>query len=187
MDPFNQVLANPQELSAGTVDSGTWSASGSTVSLVSAAPAEGAGHYIVAASAPSFTDGALTTKVSAPSSGTATVIVPLPGLMLAPGTSSGSIMATVTQATAGKYDEGELLVTHNGTLVASASLHTALLAGSGTVTVPAVPAGTSAALYYVAIRAWSSHDPSVPLQRQAYPAAVDLRSGTSGTIQLTVN
>jgi hypothetical protein len=187
IDPFNQVLANAQELSTGTIDSGTWSSSGAAVTLVSAAPAEGAGRYIVAAGAPSFTEGTLTTTVSPPLSGTATVPVILAGLTLASGASSGSISATVTQATAGKYDQGELLVSHDGTLVASASLAAALAPGSGALTVNGVPAGTSAALYYVSVRTWSSRDPSGTLHRQSYTTVVDLRGGTSGAIQLSIN
>ena len=42
LDPFNQVLFSDQALSVGTVDSGTWSTNG-TVTVVSAAPLEGAG------------------------------------------------------------------------------------------------------------------------------------------------
>ena len=59
IDPFNQNLATPQSLSTGTVDSGTWSSSGASIAVVSAAPDEGAGSYVVAATAPSFADGAL--------------------------------------------------------------------------------------------------------------------------------
>src|SRR6266436_5408101 len=162
IDPFNQVLASPQALSTGTVDSGTYSASGASVTLVSAAPAEHAGGYLVAASAPSFTDGPLTTTVSAPPPGTTTpVAVTVPALTLAPGVTSGSISASVIQATAGKYDHGELLVTHDGTLVATAPLNTALAQGSGaTITVNGLPTGTSAALYYVSVRAWSLRNAS---------------------------
>ena len=183
IDPFNQVLASPQALSTGTVDSGTYSASGASVTLLSAAPAEHAGGYLVAASAPSFTDGPLTTTVSA---GTTTPVVP--GLTLAPGVTSGSISASVIQATAGKYDHGELLVTHDGTLVATAPLNTALAQGAGaTITVNGLPTGTSAALYYVSVRAWSLRNASVKLQRQSYPTAIDLRGSATGAVQVTIN
>jgi len=183
IDPFNQVLAGPQALSTGTVDSGTYSASGASVTLVSAAPAEHAGGYLVAASAPSFTDGPLTTIVSA---GTTTPVVP--GLTLAPGVTSGSISASVIQATAGKYDHGELLVTHDGTLVATAPLNTALAQGAGaTITVNGLPTGTSAALYYVSVRAWSLRNASAKLQRQSYPTAIDLRGSATGAVQVTIN
>ena len=186
IDPFNEVLANPQPLSKQTVDSGTWSSSATSVTLVSAAPTDGAGTYTVAASAPSFADGPLTTRVAAPGSGTTAMPFTLPALTLAAGVSSGTISATVTQATARKYTEGELLITHDGTLVASAPLNAAL-AGAGAVTVTGVPAGVSAAVYYVSVRAWNSSNPSGTLKRQAYPAAIDLRSTGSGSLQLTIN
>jgi hypothetical protein len=189
IDPFNQVLASAQPLSRGTIDSGTYSASGTSVTLVSAAPAEGAGRYLVAASAPSFTDGTLTTTVSAPPAGTTTpVAVTVPALTLAPGVTSGSISASVTQATAGKYDHGELLVTHNGALVATTPVDTALAQGAGaTITLNGLPTGTSAALYYVAVRAWNSRDATGTLQRQSYPTAIDLRGSATGAVQVTIN
>jgi hypothetical protein len=189
IDPFNPVLANAQALSEGSVDSGTYSTSGAAVTLVSAAPAEGAGRYLVAASAPSFTDGTLTTTVSAPPAGTTTpVAVAVPGLTLARGATSGSISASVTQATTGKYDHGELLLTHDGTLVATTPLDAALAQGAGaTLTVSGLPAGTSAARYYVAVRAWNSRDATATLQRQSYPTTIDLRSAGTGAVQLTIN
>ena len=189
IDPFNQVLANAQALSRDTVDSGTYSTSGAAVTLVSAAPAEGAGRYLVAASAPSFTDGTLTTTVSAPPAGTTTpVVVSVPALTLAPGATSGSISASVTEATVGKYDHGELLVTHDGTLVATTPLDAALAPGAGaTIIASGLPTGTSAARYYVAVRAWNSRDAPGTLQRQSYPTAIDLRGSATGAVQLTIN
>ena len=189
IDPFNQVLANAQALSTGTLDSGTYSASGAAVTLVSAAPAEGAGRYLVAASAPSFTDGTLTTTVTAPPAGTTTpVVVTVPALTLAPGATPGSLSASVTPATAGKYDHGELLVTHDGMLVATAPLDAALAQGAGaTIIASGLPTGTSAARYYVAVRAWNSRDATGTLQRQSYPTAIDLRGSATGAVQLTIN
>jgi len=189
IDPFNQVLASAQALSTGTIDSGTYSASGASVTLVSAAPAEGAGRYLVAASAPSFTDGTLTTTVSAPPPGTTTpVAVTVPALTLAPGVTSGSISASITQAVAGKYDHGELLVTHDGALVATMPVDAALAQGAGAIiTVDGLPSGTSAALYYVAVRAWNSRDATGTLQRQSYPTAIDLRGSATGAVQVTIN
>ena len=189
IDPFNQVLASAQAWSTGTIDSGTYSASGASVTLVSAAPAEGAGRYLVAASAPSFTDGTLATTVSAPPAGTTTpVAVTVPALTLAPGVTSGSISASVTQAAAGKYDHGELLVTHDGALVATTPVDAALAQGAGaTIAVNGLPSGTSAALYYVAVRAWNSRDATGTLQRQSYPTAIDLRGSATGAVQVTIN
>ena len=137
IDPFNQTLSNPQGLSEGTIDSGTYVASGETVNIVSAAPVETAGHYTVAASAPGYSDGPLTTTVGPPKSGTA--LVPLPGLSLASGASPGSVVAVVTPASATRYDHGQLLVSHEGTLVASVPLDTVLTQGGGTVAATSPP------------------------------------------------
>jgi hypothetical protein len=188
IDPFNQVLAEAQSLSANTIDTGTFSSSGGSISVVSAAPAEGAGRYLAAASAPFYSDGTLT-SVPAPSSGTTTpvppVLVTVPGLTLSPGTVSGEIAAAISEATPGKYDHGELLVSHDGALVATIPLDAALAQGAGaTITVSGVPSGTATSLYYVAVRVWNSQG---TLQQQWYPTALDLRGSASGSVQLTIN
>jgi hypothetical protein len=194
IDPFNEVLFNAQGLSSGTVDSGTWSTSGGAINVISAAPAEGAGGYIVSPSAPSYADGPLTTKIPATTSTATTttcptaalVTVAAPALALPSGTASGTLHATVTQPAPAKYDSGELLVSYNGTLVASAPLGTAFTTGTASVTVSGLPADTAASLYYVSVRAWNSATPA-DVQRQWYPNAVDLRSSTSSSLALTLN
>jgi hypothetical protein len=186
IDPFNQVLFSPQALSLGTVDSGTWSTNG-TVTIVSAAPKETAGSYLVAASSPGFNDGTLGTTVSPPQSGTAMVVVP--ALSLESGASAGSLSAAVVASTPGKYDQGQLLLSHNGALIAAAALDAVLTQGTGgIVTVPGLPSGTPDAVYYATVLAWkSTAPPGTGVQRQWYPQVIDLRSSTSGTIALTVN
>ena len=186
IDPFNQVLFNNQTLSSVTVDSGTWSTNGA-VTIVSAAPAEGVGIYKVAAVAPGYSDGALdpSVPVSPPNSGTATVVVP--PLKLGAGATAGSVAASVLATSAGKYDQGELLLSHDGTLIAAAPLDAVLSQGSGgVVTVANLPSGTADALYYATVRAWKSTDPGT-VQRQWYPQAIDLRTSTSSSITLPVN
>jgi len=191
IDPFNQTLAHDQGLSEQTIDSGTWASSGSSITVVSAAPLEKAGTYIVAASAPSFSDGALTTTVSEPTStGTSTIpppvsISPVATLALAAGSSAGTISASVAPATAQKYQHGELLVSHDGALVAGAPLDAALgTSGGAAITVSGVPSGTSSALYYLSVRVWDS---SGNVQRQSYPTAIDLRGSATGALPLTIN
>jgi hypothetical protein len=189
IDPFNQVLATAQSLSNATVDSGTWTSTSANVTVVSAAPVEGAGNYTVSATAPYFAGGGLKTRVNAPSSSTTTpVVATLGALTLASGVSSGSISVAVTEATPGKYNHGEVLVAQNGQLIASAPLDAVLATGNGgTVTVKGVPAATATALYYISVRAWHSSSPGTTLLRQWYPTAVDLRSSTSGSLELTIN
>lgn len=184
IDPFGHVLPFAQALSTGTIDSGTWSSTGSNVTTVAAAPKETAGHYEVAATAPSYADGALGTDLGATSG---TVSFTLPPMALAADTAAGTVSATVTLATPSRYDEGELLLTHDGTLVASASLDAAFAAGGGTVVLNNVPAAIPAAVYYVTVRAWSTKNPKVAVQRQSFPGALDMSSTPSGLLQLTVN
>jgi hypothetical protein len=187
IDPFNQVLAAPENLSAGTVDSGTYVTSGATVTVVSAAPHEGAGSYQVAATAPFYADGPLGTLVSAPASGNAAPPVTVAGLALASGGSAASLTASVSEASSGRYDQGEILVDHDGQLVASAALDAVLRGGGGTVVLGGLPGGTPDSVYYLTVRAWNSSDPHGTLTRQWYPAAVDLRGAGSASVDLTIN
>ncbi len=189
IDPFNQVLANAQSLSTGTVDSGTYVSSGATITVVSAAAAEGAGTYQVAASAPLYADGLLGITVAAPTTSGVTTAGPVTvgTLALASGNSAASVAASVQAASAGKYDHGELMLSQNGQLIASAPLDAALAAGSGTVQLAGLPGGTPSSIYYVSVRVWNSSDPPGTLARQWYPEAVDLRGATSANVQLSIN
>jgi len=189
IDPFNQVLANAQSLSTGTVDSGTYVSTGATITVVSAAPAEGAGTYQVAASAPLYADGLLGTTVAAPTTAGVTTAGPVQvaTLALAAGNSAASVAASVQPSSAGKYDHGELMLSQNGQLIASAPIDAALTAGGGTVQLAGVPGGTPASVYYVSVRAWNSSDPSGTLTRQWYPDAIDLRSASSANVQVSIN
>jgi hypothetical protein len=203
LDPFNQVLgnsqllslglnapgANAQVLSSGTIDTGTYVASGNTITLVSGAPAEGAGQYLAAASAPAYADGNFSGKVAPPTgSATSPVTVAIPSLSLASGGATGSVIAAVTPPASPNttYDQGQLIIAHEGTVVATVALDGVLSPGGGNVTA-SVPAGTPAALYYVSVRVWNTRNASGTLKRQSYPTAVDLRSSTSGSIALTIN
>ena len=182
IDPFNQVLNNPQQLSTGTVDSGTYVSSGATITVVSAAPQERAGTYQVAATAPLYADGLLGIEVSAPTTGVATVTVAT--LALASGNVPATVSASVKPASALEYDHGELMLSQNGQLIATAAIDTALKSG-GSVQLQGVPGGTSDSIYYVTVRAWNSTTGKVT--RQWYDTALDLRSATSASIDLTVN
>jgi hypothetical protein len=184
IDPFNQKFVTAVGLSDGTIDSGTFVADGDNINLVSAAPREGAGKYLVAASAPAYADGKFGLTVSPPASGTNPVTVTVSALALAAGATQGSVVAAVTPVTPGKYDHGQLLVSHEGQLVSQVALD-AVLAQGGSVSV-SVPAGTTTALYYVSVRVWNSSDPGGTLQRQWYPGAVDLRATSSGATAVTV-
>jgi hypothetical protein len=215
IDPFNQNLFSAQTVSACTVDSGTFLANGETINVISAAPVQGAGGYIVAATAPNYADGAFSAKVAAPAScvtaaagaapptttttTTATaapVSVAVPALSLASGAATGSVVAVVTANS--KYNAGQLLISHEGALVAQVPLTADLLASGGNVSAT-VPAGTASSLYYVSVRVWNTSNPAQnpappgtgltagTLSRQWFDTPADLRSTTSVSLPITIN
>jgi hypothetical protein len=192
VDPLNDVLFAGQSLSTGTIDSGTWSSNGATVAVVSAAPHEGAGNYIVSPYAPNFGDAALTTIVKGPAvttpapTTTPTATFTVPTLPLAASSASGTLHATISQTTPGKYNSGEVLVSSNGTLVGSAPLGTGFSSGTASVTVSGLPAQLSSAAYYVTVRAWNSSDPAV-VTRQWSDQLVDMRAATSGSVSINLD
>ncbi len=200
IDPFNQDLFNVQMLSACTVDSGTYVASGETINVISAAPAQGPGGYTVAGTAANYADGALSPKITPPAGSTcvttasttttttpAPVSVAIPTLSLASGAVTGSVVAVVTAAS--KYTtaawQGQLLVSHEGMLIAQVPLDSVLKAGGGKVSVD-VPAGTASSLYYLSVRIWRPGYAD-SLSRQWFDAPADLRSSTSRSIPISIN
>jgi Domain of unknown function (DUF4382) len=216
IDPFNQNLFSAQTLSACTVDSGTYLASGETINVISAAPLQGAGGYTVAGTAPNYADGAFSTKILPPTANTCVtaaagaapptttttttaatpVSVAVPALTLASGAATGSVVAVITANS--KYNAGQLLISHEGALVAQVPLTASLLASGGNVSAT-VPAGTASSLYYVSVRVWNTSNPAPnpappgtgltagTLSRQWFATPADLRSTSSVSIPITLN
>jgi hypothetical protein len=186
MDPFSRTLYEDQSLSEGTIDYGTYS-SGS-VTLQTVTPVEGAGIYLLAATAPMFADGVFGATVAPPQSGT--VLVTVPELLPAGGTGSATVAVTISPATNGKYDKGELIVSHDGAVVQTVAIDSALTQNSGaTLQVAGLPAGGGSfdnSIYYLSVRAWRSTDPAGTLSRQSYSTPVDLSTGSAVAQTLTV-
>jgi hypothetical protein len=61
------------------------------------------------------------------------------------------------------------------------------VAGSGGAVSAPVPAGTTAAKYYVSVRVWNSSDPAGTLSRQSIPTLVDMSAGGNGSISFSIN
>jgi hypothetical protein len=194
IDPFNSTLLQTSEmLSAGMVGSGTYSSNGGTITITYATPAEGAGTYTVAATAPLYSDGypSAHNTVVAPSTtadtpATAAVPVVVPGLTPSNGSAAGSITAEISQSSPGKYDQGELIVSHNGAIAGSAKLDKALVATGQNVTIPGLPSGTS---YYLSVIVWNSaqvsaQNPGFTYESVATPVTL---SGGSAQATVTVN
>ena len=181
VDPYSRNLLNPESVPTGTIDWGTYS-SGGNVALTTVTPVQGISAYFVAAQAPLFTDGQLVSTLGPPASGTGPVAIALP--TLAPAAGSGSMSVTVAPVTPGKYDHGELIVSHDGAIVQTVAIDSALTQNGGqTLQVQGIPAGGSTssdnAVYYVSTRAWKSSDPAGTLQLQSFTTPVDLSAGSA--------
>jgi hypothetical protein len=183
MDPFSLTLFASDSLSEETIDYGTY-VSGGNVTLTSATPTQGAGNYLLAAQAPLFADAPLTTTV-----GSGTPLVTPPALTPAGGSLS-TLSLTVSAATPGKYDQGELIVSHDGAVVQTVAIDQALTQNGGqNIIIGGLPGGASSSVYYLSVRAWrnAGGDPAGSLQRQSFVTPVDLRSGSISGLTLTVN
>ena len=204
VDPVNLNTANltlpvTETLSAGLVNSGTFSSTGTTITVTSATPQEGGGSYKIAATAPLFTDG-ITSTAAAVKAPTATqpapagttnpatpvsvttpaVQVTMGGLVPANGSSTTSITATVKSST---FDKGLLMVSHNGALIGATPISG--MQSGPSVVVNGLPGGSSGP-YYVSAIAWSSTGggSSSGVQYQSLPTPVT--AGATG-ITLTFN
>jgi len=195
IDPFNSVLLQtPENLSAGAIDSGTYASNGSTITITTTTPREGAGTYAVAATAPLYADGISTgsvpvvapstTQGTSPQDATTNTAVIVPGLTPSSGSSAATITATITQASPGTYNQGELIVSHNGAVIGAVALDNALTSGTS-VTVPGLPSGNS---YNLSTIVWNSASASAdaPYTYQSVTTPVNL-SGGSATAAVTIN
>jgi hypothetical protein len=193
VDPFNINLQNDLIASTNTVQSGTFATGTQSITLTSATPVQGNGSYIVAASSYKFADGPLTVLASPPTSSANTLIAPAV-LSVASGESSNTLTALVTHSSAGSYDRGQMIISRDGTIIATTSLDAALAVTAGAnVSVNGLPGGSSAfsadatAIYDVTVRVWNSTDPIGTLQRRSFPAAVDVRNGNAAGVQIAIN
>lgn len=190
VNPFTRAFDSDLTLPGTQIQYGTFSSSGSTVGLTTADPAERAAFYRVAASAPLFADGAFTNPVTGITS--ATTQVPVPTLLPASGVVSPATTVTLNQAN--QFDQGDLIISHDGAIVTTVNLNSALQrSGTSTLAITGLPAGggtastPSSALYYVSVRAWKSTDPVNTLTRETFPNPLDLRTTTSIVYTLTIN
>lgn len=192
IDPVSGELAtNVMLSSATTVAFGTF---GTSFTLTSAAPQEGASRYSVAALSPFYGNGAFSnTLLAPPATATDVAAFTVPDAQIPSTTASGTIATQVSAATPGKYDKGALLVTHNGAVITSVPLDAALAssATAATVNVTGIPASSGTTfdrgLYYLEAWAWNSSDPKSTFTRQPVSAPVDLRSTLTANASVTIN
>jgi hypothetical protein len=188
IDPINGNLQTPEVLSLGAIQSGTYSSSGSTITVTSSTPAEGPSKYRVSAIAPLYTDGVLS---SAPlvdgttaQSLTTPLTVTVSGLTPADGSTAAILTASITESSPGTYTGGELLVSRNGAVIGTAGIPSnALLTGSGSVTVTGLPSGSADATYYLSAILWSA----TAFNYESVAAPVTVSGGTTTQVAVTLN
>jgi Domain of unknown function (DUF4382) len=203
VDPFTKGFDVDVSVPTSQIQYGTFSSSASTVSLTSADPAEGASSYRLAANAPMFTEGTFTNPVLGTTA--ATTLVAVPTLIPQSGFTSPGTIVNVSQTNT--FDRGDLIISHDGAIVQTVVLDTALQrTGTTTLAIPGLPtgggttfagstaAGTTStsgttvppALYYVSVRVWNSANPTNTLTRETFPNPLDLRNLTSASYSLTI-
>ena len=193
IDPFSRTFDINQAESIASINYGTF-VSGSNVTPTSADPTEGASTYRMAGTAPLFTDGVLTTLITAPSASSTTVTtVAVPTLTATSGAALGSATVTISKTSATKYNKGQLIISHDGAIVATATLDTLLTqSATSSLTISGLPSTGSAGqfadgLYYVSVRVWNTSDPTTTLNREIYPTPLDLRTVALTTYSLNID
>jgi hypothetical protein len=152
---------------------------------------EGASSYHVAATAPLYSDGIISSApvVNGTQAQALTTYLPVTvgGLTPADGSTGGAIAATVTESSPGTYVGGVLLVSHNGAVVGSASIPSAaLLSGSGTVTVSNLPSGTDGT-YSLSAVLWTSSASTVPYVYESVASPVTVSGGSTTQVAVPLN
>jgi Domain of unknown function (DUF4382) len=192
VNPFTGVFTDDEPLSLDDLQVGAY-VSGGTPKLTATVPNEGAGGFVPFGDAPYFVrTEALTGTLMPPAASPASFTVG--ALAIASGASADSISGDLTQSTAGQFDAGFLIVSHDGYIVTTLNLQTVLAQNGGTggaYSIANLPGGSAAqtfmpGLYYLHGFVWNSAHPLLTLRRVEDAAVVDLRSGSATNVDFTV-
>ena len=193
VNPFTGKFLTDFALSTGPIWIGNYVAGGSPV-LVANTPTQGLGAYSVVATALDYTRTVANATLTIPSAGPA--LFSIPTMPVNPAVASAdSISGTISQATAGTYDSGFLVVVRMGAIVQTIPIATQLGAAGGTgsaYTVNNLPGGGASltlpgAYYYLYARVWNSADPIKTLRRIDFSGYADLRAGSATGMNVTLN
>ncbi|MBV8805115.1 MAG: DUF4382 domain-containing protein [Sinobacteraceae bacterium] len=193
VDPFTRGFDVDVSAPTSQIQYGTFSSSGATITLTTADPAEGGSSYRLAANAPMFTEGTFTNPVLGTAAATTSVAVPT--LVPQSGFTSPATIVNVNQTNT--FDRGDLIISHDGAIVQTVVLDTALQkTGTTALAIPGLPIGggttstsgttVTPALYYVSVRVWNSANPTTTLTRETFPNPLDLRNLSSVAYSLTI-
>ena len=192
LNPLTGRFTDNLPLAGADLYFGTYTA-GQAVALTATAPQEGDATYRVFADASQFVRGAATADITA-NDGSTVVGLRISGLSITGSATATSISGAVTQ-TAGHFDNGYLVATHNGGVVTSLALNSALAANGrtgGAFTLDKLPGGTSArsftpGLYTIFVLVWNSTDPTGTVRRLDFISPVDLSQGSATNVAVTLN
>jgi hypothetical protein len=104
-----------------------------------------------------------------------------------------STSVTISKSSSTQYNKGELILSHDGAIVQTFALDSALAQSANAIlTISGLPGGGVSGtfadgLYYVSVRVWNSGNPTGTLKREIYPAPLDLRTGALSTYQLNID
>jgi hypothetical protein len=132
--------------------------------------------------------------VTGKSGSTTTTAIAVPALAAASGATLNTTTVTIGKASSTKYNKGQLIFSHNGAIVQTATIDSVLTqTANATLTISGLPGGGSGVgqfadgLYYVSVRVWNTSNPQSTVVRETYPNPLDLRAGLSAGYSLTIN
>lgn len=192
VNPFTGIFTDDEPLSLDALQVGAYAAGGDPT-LAAVTPGEGLGGFVPFGMAPYFERTEAQTGTLTPAAGNPAAFT-LGALSISSGASADSIGGNLTQSTAGTFDSGYLIVSHDGYIVTTLSLSGVLAMNGGTggaYTIGNLPGGSGAqsfpaGLYYLHGFLWNSQDPLLSFRRIEDTAVVDLRSGSATNVDITV-
>ncbi len=191
LDPLSGIFASDQTLSGGSLQYGSY-VTGGAVSLTSVNPTQGVATYSIGAINAAYGTATLGTTVKSPGNTTTTARFTMTAPPLPTGSAANGIAGTISLASAGAYDSGELFLTYHGALVAAASLNGSVGRSQSPLTLTAIaPGGTTdsvyaAAVYDAEIWAWNSANPTETLTRIPYATTIDMSAGNAAGVALDI-
>jgi Domain of unknown function (DUF4382) len=185
VNPFTGGLDMPFPLSAGPLWSGTY-VPGGAPALQSSVPVQGVGAFDAVADAIQYA-ASPAVPVAAGASGLAFPTLTVDGTVAA---ATGAIAVRIAVATPSAWDHGDIVVSRYGEIVDTVAIPAGVLSGAGgTVSVPNLPAGTSAspdhaAFYYAYVRVWKTASPVRKVHVVPVAAFADFRTQSSATLSV---
>lgn len=187
LNPFTGTFSDDFALSTGNLHTGNWS-SGGAITFTSEAPVEGTGNFTAVNSALLYSSSTRTVT-----QGTSPVTINFGALSVNSAlATSDSISGSVTQALAGHYDRGFLVVSRDGMITTTLDLTTTLAlngGAGGAYSIAALPGGSVAfprpgLVYYLYAVVWNSSAPALSYRVVPVTTAADLSTGNASGINL---